>query len=91
MKKIINSIVIVSFLGINIIIFAPQINRSHVKIKRTERKIEEIDIKLLAFNEEIKEYSEKIEKLKIPYYREKIGREKLQMVKEDEEVYKLAN
>ncbi|MGL6063615.1 MAG: FtsB family cell division protein [Fusobacteriaceae bacterium] len=91
MKKIIFSIVIVSFLSVNIIIFFPQIQRSYTKIKRIEKKIEEIESKSLGLKEEIKDYSEKIEKLKIPYYREKIGREKLQMVKEGEEVYKLAN
>lgn len=91
MNKIFLSIVLIGLLGINIFIFVPQINRSYVKIKRIEKRINEIDSKVLAFKEEIKDYSEKIEKLKLPYYREKIGREKLQMVKEGEQVYKLAN
>lgn len=71
--------------------FVPAIYRSYSKINRINRRMIDIDAQILAYKEGIKSYDDKLEKLNIEFYREKIAREKLQMVREGEKLYKLAN
>lgn len=83
---------ILSFiLGTICYFFAPPIYRSYSKINRIDRRLVDIDAEILAYQENIKQYDDKLSKLSIEFYREKIAREKLQMVREGEKLYKLAN
>ena len=88
MKKYIKNIIILIFLSINIFIFIPQIKRSLSKIYRLDKSINEIDSQIEGISEKILEFDERILDSKIDFYREKIGREKLQMVREGEKIYK---
>ena len=85
---LIKKMLILLFISINIFIFIPQMKRSLGKIDRLDNKILEIDSQIKVINRKIIEYDIKILDSKNSFYREKIGREKLQMVREGEKIYK---
>lgn len=88
-KEVFIIIIISIIIGGNCTVFFPQIARSHIKYSRNMKKINELDVKILALKEQIDEYSKKVGELNDPYYIERIGRDKLKMVKEGEKIYKL--
>lgn len=87
MRGYIKNGVILLFLSINIFIFIPQVKRSFSKINRLDTSIMGINSQLEGMKERIDEFDEKILDSKIEFYREKIGREKLQMVGEGEKIW----
>lgn len=89
MRKIIFGIVIVAILG-KLPSTISQIIRSHTKYNKNKSRINEIDVRILTLKDQINEYTEKLEDVKSEYYVERIGRDKLRMVKEGEKIYKLA-
>ena len=89
MKQILILIIVTVLVGGNCVAFFPQIARSYSKYSKNMRKISEIDIKVLALTEQIDDYSKKVVELSDPYYIERIGRDKLKMVKDGEKIYKL--
>lgn len=91
MGKYVVYTILLAFVGANIYMFFPSIQRSRVKMERIDKRVLEINSKIAGYDEKIAEYDEKIGKLKIDFYREKLGREKLQMVKEGEKIYKVTN
>ncbi|MGL5050543.1 MAG: septum formation initiator family protein [Fusobacteriaceae bacterium] len=91
MKKYLIDIVLLGFLGMNIFVFVPSIARSKVKLERIDKRSLEINSKKSVLEEKIADYDIKITKLNSPFYREKIGREKLQMIQEGEKIYKVTN
>lgn len=91
MNRTISTLIFMVILAINVAIFSPQIMRSIVKINKMNLHLKDINVKILVYKEKIEDYNEKIEKLKNPYYREQIGREKLHMVNDGEIIYKLVD
>ncbi len=83
-------IVLMCIIAFNVYLFLPQILRSNKKIDRIDKNLEVISTEIAASKEQIASYEEKIKKLEDPFYRETLGREKLQMVKDGEVIYKLA-
>ncbi|ADO83142.1 FtsB family cell division protein [Ilyobacter polytropus] len=71
--------------------FLPKIYRSHVKLNKLIK--EKKDLNLIHENVKINimELDQDIEKLDDPYYIEKISREKLQMRKKGEVIYRLTD
>lgn len=71
--------------------FLPKIYRSHVKLDKLIK--EKKDLNLIHENVKINimELDQDIEKLDDPYYIEKISREKLQMRKKGEVIYRLTD
>lgn len=89
MKGVISFILVFLFIGGNLAKFGPQIVRSKIKIEKNSKKIMELEIEKKILIQEISEYQEKLGALNTPFYLEKIGREKLKMVKEGEKIYQL--
>lgn len=73
---------------LNLYYFVPYISRSYVKIEKLKREQVEIDKKIELVKKEIEEYNKSISTLEDDFQREKIARNKLQMVKEQEEIYR---
>ena len=69
-------------LAIVLYVFVPQIYRSYIKVNKLKNEKKQLLNK-------IEEYNKRIEELKDEFYREKISRDELQMVKEGEEIYRL--
>lgn len=90
MKKIIFIIVTSGVIGVNLSIFLPQIARSYRKSDKNMKRIHEIDVRMLTLNDQINEYTVKLKDVENSYYMERIGRDKLRMVKDGEKIYKLA-
>lgn len=73
---------------LNLYYFVPYIYRSHVKIAKLEREKKEIEEKIELAKNKIEDYNRSIETLEDDFQREKIARNRLQMVKEQEEIYR---
>ena len=71
-------------LAIVLYVFVPQIYRSYIKVNKLKSEKKQLLNK-------IEKYNKRIEELKDEFYREKISRDELQMVKEGEEIYRLIN
>lgn len=89
MNRTLFFIVWISIVGVNLAIFEPQIYRSHTKYEKNIRRIKELEIEKKILNEEIKDYKAKLKAIEDSFYLEKIGRDKLKMVKDGEKIYKL--
>ena len=72
-------------------LFLPQISRSYVKINKLNNEKKMILEKIQLEKNRIKEYNNSIEALENDFKREQISRDRLQMVKEGEEIYRLIN
>ena len=72
-------------------LFLPQIYRSYVKINKLNNEKKIILEKIQLEKNRIKEYNNSIEALENDFKREQISRDRLQMVKEGEEIYRLIN
>lgn len=72
-------------------LFLPQIYRSYVKINKLNNEKKMILKKIQLEKNRIKEYNNSIEALENDFKREQISRDRLQMVKEGEEIYRLIN
>ena len=72
-------------------LFLPQIYRSYVKINKLNNEKKMILGKIQLEKNRIKEYNNSIEALENDFKREQISRDRLQMVKEGEEIYRLIN
>lgn len=73
---------------LNIYYFAPYISRSHVKIEKLKKEQREIEEKIELAKKGIEDYNRNINTLGDDFQREKIARNRLQMVKEQEEIYR---
>ncbi len=76
-------------LVIMLYVFVPQIYRSCIKINKLKNERKQLAKKIELEKNKIEEYNKRIEELKDEFYREKISRDELQMVKEGEEIYRL--
>lgn len=81
---------IIILLGV-LYLFLPQIYRSYVKINKLNSEKKLILEKIQLEKNRIKEYNNSISALENDFKREQISRDKLQMVKEGEEIYRLIN
>ena len=72
-------------------LFLPQIYRSYVKINKLNNEKKMILEKIQLEKNRIKEYNTSISALDNDFKREQISRDRLQMVKEGEEIYRLIN
>ena len=81
---------IVILLGV-FYLFLPQIYRSYVKINKLKKKKKMILEKIQLEKNRIEEYNNSISALENDFKREQISRDRLQMVKEGEEIYRLIN
>ena len=72
-------------------LFLPQIYRSYVKINKLNNEKKMILEKIQLEKNRIKEYNNSIEALENDFKREQISRDRLQMVKEGEEIYRIIN
>lgn len=82
------NIVLFVIILLNLYYFVPYIYRSHVKISKLEREEKEISNKIELVKNKIEDYNKSIETLEDDFQREKIARNKLQMVKDHEEIYR---
>ena len=69
--------------------FAPNMYRSCIKISKLENEISSLKESQCSIKEKIKMYEEETEKLKDIDNREKMVRDKLQMVKHGEKIYRV--
>lgn len=69
----------------------PQIYRSCVKINKLKAEKNQISEKIQLEKSKIEEYNNSIKALEEEFYREKISRDRLQMIKDGEEIYRLKN
>ena len=76
-------------LDIVLYVFVPQIYRSYIKVNKLKNEKKQLLNKIELEKNKIEEYNKRIEELKDEFYREKISRDELQMVKEGEEIYRL--
>lgn len=84
--KRIMSIVILLFIVAS---FTPGIYRSFVKVSKLERELKELKNKQYNLEERISNYEKDIEDLKNTDTKEKVVRNKLQMVKPGEIIYRV--
>lgn len=73
---------------LNIYFFAPYMYRSYVKIDKLQKEQNDIKNKIELAKNKIEDYNKRIEKLEDDFQRERIARDRLQMVKEKEEIYR---
>lgn len=79
----------VLFLLINLASFAPNIYRSFVKISKLENELSSLKETEKNLIEKIDNYNKETESLKDDYNKEKLIRNKLQMVKPGEIIYRV--
>lgn len=79
----------VLFLLINLASFAPNIYRSFVKISKLENELSSLKETEKNLIEKIDNYNKETEALKDDYNKEKLVRNKLQMVKPGEIIYRV--
>lgn len=92
MKKIgVGRITLLGIIFFNLYFFTPYIYRSWVKINKLEEEQQNIQQKISITRNKIEEFNKKIDTLEDGFEREKIARNKLQMVKEKEEIYRFIN
>ena len=77
------------FILINLASFVPNIYRSHIKVSKLEKEVSSLKEAQCAINEKILSYDKNIEALKDINNREKMVRNKLQMVKHGEIIYRV--
>lgn len=80
----------VLFIILNLASFAPSIYRSCVKVSKLRNELAELKQTEENIREQIENYNQEIESLKDINNREKIVRNKLQMVKSGEIIYRVA-
>lgn len=73
---------------LNLYYFVPYIYRSFVKIEKLKKEQIELNEKIEKTKLKIDEYNNKIDNLEDDFQRESIARNRLQMVKENEEIYR---
>lgn len=76
---------------LNTYFFVPYMYRSYVKMEKLQREQDDIRKKIELVKKKIEDYNRSIEKLEDEFQREKIARDRLQMVKEKEEIYRFIN
>ena len=85
-KKILICLGVIGLFSLNII---PQIKNNISKKENLENEIELAENKIETLNEQILKYENFIKKLETDFEQEKIARNKLKMIKENEVIYKL--
>ena len=78
-------------LAIVLYVFVTQIYRSYIKVNKLKSEKKQLLKKIELEKNKIEEYNKHIDELNDEFYREKISRDELQMVKEGEEIYRLIN
>ena len=73
---------------LNLHYFVPYIYRSFVKIEKLKKEQIELNEKIEKTKLKIEDYNNKIDNLEDDFQRESIARNRLQMVKENEEIYR---
>lgn len=85
-RKILISLGIISLFSLNVI---PQIRNNLSKKENLKTEIENTRKKVILLDEQIIKYDNFIKKLETDFEQEKIARNKLKMIKENEVIYKL--
>lgn len=85
-KKILISLGVISLFSLNVV---PQIKNNISKKENLEAEIENTTKKITLLDEQIVKYDNFIKKLETDFEQEKIARNKLKMIKENEVIYKL--
>lgn len=73
---------------LNLYYFVPYIYRSFVKIEKLKKEQIELNEKIEKTKLKVEDYNNKIDNLEDDFQRESIARNRLQMVKENEEIYR---
>lgn len=81
----------IAFLLLVLYMSLPQIYRSCVKINKLKAEKNQIIEKIQLEKNKIEEYNNSIKALEDEFHREKISRDRLQMIKDGEEIYRLKN
>ena len=71
--------------------FGPHICRSYVKLGKLKNEEKQLKERITALKEEISDYNSKIGLMGDDFQKEKIARDKLLMIKEQEEIYRFIN
>lgn len=80
-----------SIVLLNLYYFVPYISRSYVKIEKLKREQKELEEKIEIAKNRIEDYNKSIDTLEDDFQREMIARNKLQMIRENEEIYRFIN
>lgn len=89
--KIIKSIFWTGLLVAWVAFFGPHICRSYVKLGKLKNEEKQLKERITALKEEISDYNSKIGLMGDDFQKEKIARDKLLMIKEQEEIYRFIN
>lgn len=85
-KKVLIYIGLISLFSLKVI---PQIKNNISKKENLENEIKTAEIKIKQLKEQILKYENFIQKLETDFEQEKIARNKLKMIRENEVIYKL--
>ena len=85
------NIFLFAVLGIFLYNVLPNIYDNHKKIEVLQQEKEELLLKNRNMEKKLSDIKEEIERLNDEFYVETLSRERLNMVKEDEKIYRLVN
>ena len=71
--------------------FIPHIYRSWIKLKKLDEDMLILSTRIQTLQLQIEGYREKIDDMDDEFQREKVARNKLQMIKQQEEIYRFIN
>lgn len=90
-KNVLSNIILIFFFLVNAKFFLPLIYRSCVKLQKLNLERVELERKIEKAKIEISNYNNKINTMEDEFEREKIARNRLQMIKKSEEIYRFIN
>ena len=90
-KGIFSTFICVLCLGIMLKFFIPHIYKSWIKLKKIDEDMLILSTRIQTLQLQIEGYREKIDDMDDEFQREKVARNKLQMIKQQEEIYRFIN
>lgn len=90
-KNILGTLILALFVILNGKFFFPLIYRSYVKLQKLDIEEKNLHDKIEKLKAKIQKYDSKINVMEDEFEREKIARNRLQMIKENEEIYRFIN
>lgn len=90
-KNILGTLIFALLFGLNGTFFFPLIYRSHIKLQKLALEEKILNDKINKLQVKIESFNKKISLMEEEFEREKIARNRLQMVKENEEIYRFIN
>lgn len=90
-KNILGTLIFALLFGLNGTFFFPLIYRSHIKLQKLALEEKILNDKIDKLQVKIENFNKKISLMEEEFEREKIARNRLQMIKENEEIYRFIN